>query len=352
MYDPLVVDTFEKVQSALAEVRRDEAPVVLDVVQPLEPRAVPSPVPIENRSGSDSLAVLRLLEILSDLGEQPWEEAADLVAHRLALAVSYTHAALYVYDNAHDELVVSWVSPGLLAKPVHGLKIKRGEGVSGWVAANRRSISNSPSSLDLLAGGMTDVQFSGVTLSVPLTLGERLVGVFTLYRENDVSFSATELEILESASGSIGQMVSRSQPFAAAAARGDGQAYPTAHHLDAFLRQGSLRTSQRTLEKHLLVFQLPSDHESLELVNEMATKASSHLRGGDVVFVCDSRTIVCLLGSSSERHDLAVSQRISAHLERTIGVAVRSAIVVSPRDGANLASLLDAADRKLHKAVA
>jgi hypothetical protein len=194
-----------------------------------------------------------------------------------------------------------------------------------------------------------------MSLSIPLTLSDRLVGVFTLYSESELGFSATDLEILESANDPIALMVSRSQPFAAAAARRDGQEYPTAHHLDAFLRQASSRVSQRTVEKHLLVFQLSKDHESLDRVNEMAAKASTHLRGGDVVFVCDTRTIICLLSSSSEKDDVAVSRRISVHLEGALGTVeheVRSTIVVSPRDGANLASLLDAADRKLHKAVA
>jgi len=355
MYDPLVVDTFARVQSSLTERSNGGSPATYELVTTPDSQVVASPVMPENRGVSDSLAVLRLLELFSDLSEQPWEDVADLVAHRLSLAVPFTHAAMYLYDHGRDELVASWVSPGVLATRIRGLKIKRGEGVSGWVAANRRSITNSPASLDLLAASVTDVRLSGMTLSVPLTLGERLVGVLTLYRETEGNFTATDLEVIESGNDPIALMVSRSQPFAAATARHGGHTYPNAHHLDAFLRQSSSRGSKNTSEKHLLVFQLSHDHGSLDFVNELAARASNHLRGGDVVFVCDSRTIVCLLTASSETNDVAVSKRISVHLKGTpllTGQEVRSTIVVAPRDGANLASLLDLADRRLHRAVA
>jgi len=355
MYDPMVVDTFVRVQSSLTERPFGGSPATYDLVTTPEPRVLPGPVLPEHRGAPDSLAVLRLLELLADLSEQPWEDVADLVAYRLSLAVPYTHAAMYLYDHGQDELIASWASPATLSNRIRGVKIKRGEGVSGWVAANRRSITNSPASLDLLAANVTDVRLNGMTLSIPLTLGERLVGVLTLYRETEVKFTASDLEVLESGNDPIALMVSRSQPFAAATARRDGHGYPNAHHLDAFLRQSSSRGSYKISEKHLLVFQLVQQHEGLDFVNELAARASSHLRGGDVVFVCDSRTIVCLLTSSNDANDRAVTRRISAHLEGEpilAGHEVRSTIVVAPRDGANLASLLDFADRRLHRSVA
>ncbi len=60
-----------------------------------------------------------------------------------------------------------------------------GEGVSGWVAANRQVIMNSEASLDLGEQAHSGVR-SKHALSVPLITRESLVGTVTLYSRDDL----------------------------------------------------------------------------------------------------------------------------------------------------------------------
>ena len=57
-------------------------------------------------------------------------------------------AALYLYEESSDELVVG-LAAGDGADDLKGYRLRLGHGVSGWVAATRRTMANSDAALDL-----------------------------------------------------------------------------------------------------------------------------------------------------------------------------------------------------------
>ena len=81
---------------------------------------------------------------------------------------------------------------GPAAGQLKGRALRLGEGVSGWVAANRQVMINSEASLDL-----GEQAFSGsplkYALSVPLITRESLVGTITLYAETTFTESQSRL---------------------------------------------------------------------------------------------------------------------------------------------------------------
>lgn len=357
MYDPLVVDTFVNVQGSLAAL--PTAQVERFTSHIASASEVPrNDAPMSNRHplGRDSLSVLRLLELFADLAEDSWDNVADLVVHRLGHAVTLSDCAVYLYDNGMDELACYWTTGGDIGLALRDKRMKRGDGVSGWVAANRRGMINSPAALDLLSTGTATERNIGHALSTPLLDGERMVGVFTIYREDPVLFSDADQEILDSIAPAMARLVGKVRPFYSAGAIPTHD-YPTAHHLDAFLRRRMASGRERTAELVLLVFQARGDGRRGESAPEMAHEAQRHLRGGDIVFVCDSDTVVCVLTSASARDATGVCQRLAELIGqlqsvRSRGLESRATIVTAPRDGTNLASLLDAADKSLAKAVA
>ncbi len=237
MYDPLVVDTFVKVQGslvALAPARLERFTAQIASASEIQQHHAT----ITNRSSRqrDSLSVLRLLELFTDLAEDSWDNVADLVVHRLGRAVTFSDCAAYLYDNAKDELVCYWTTGGATGLDLRDKRMKRGDGVSGWVAANRRAMLNSPVALDLLATGSPDTGSAGHALSIPLLDGERLVGVFTIYREEPELFSEGDHEVLESIAPALARLVAKVRPFYGSSVPSNHD-FPTAHHLDAFLRR-------------------------------------------------------------------------------------------------------------------
>jgi GGDEF domain-containing protein len=102
------------------------------------------------------------------------------------------------------------------------------------------------------------------------------------------------------------------------------------------------------------VLQLDSEfsHEAdTALLQQVAAFAAANLRGGDLVFVCGTTTLVCLLADGNENAVESVRDRLLAfHVtsefptKRQELCAFRSAIVRAPRDGKTLAELLSAAE--------
>ena len=97
----------------------------------------------------------------------------------------------FVMDEASGYLALRHAS-GPAAGQMKGTSLRLGEGVSGWVAANRQVIINSEASLDL-----GERAFSGSplkhALSVPLITRESLVGTITLYSETAFTESQSRL---------------------------------------------------------------------------------------------------------------------------------------------------------------
>ena len=234
MYDPLVVDTFVRIHRQL--IGAGEAEVVAS------PGADQHRTTEETSAGlvsemptSGGLALFNLYQVLCDFGDRPWDDGADLVVYRLSQVLPVAACAVFAYDQTSDTIVCQSVhGPGLAA--LRGSRRRLGEGLSGWVAANRRPVINSIPALDLADLSKDAAANLNSTLSVPLGSGDALVGVFTVYATSEQAFSAYHKQVLEGIAPHVATLVRRSRAFAAL---GDQAlpGYPGASHLDKYIRQ-------------------------------------------------------------------------------------------------------------------
>jgi GAF domain-containing protein len=88
---------------------------------------------------------------------------------------------------------------GPAAPSLRGLRVDVGYRVTGWVAAHRQMITNSPAALDL--GDRVQLLKPALVtcLSAPIMMGETFVGVLTLY--------ASQPNAFDEATGRMVQMV-------------------------------------------------------------------------------------------------------------------------------------------------
>ncbi len=93
---------------------------------------------------------------------------------------------LFAYDAVSDQLVVAATSPRGPGE-LDALTIVLGERLSGWVAANRRTIVNSDPALDIGDYSRRLGLSLNNTLALPLVSGRDLLGVLSLYREDPFS---------------------------------------------------------------------------------------------------------------------------------------------------------------------
>jgi len=190
MYDPLVVDGFMKVYQAL----KDEA---VDVETP-EGTPLPGPTPQVIASRPESLNPLRrgdgivsLLQLARNLGGgTSLSETAEAIARHLLELLPPSLVSVSIYRPESDELEVI-CAKGVGQAAIHGLRVRLGTGISGWVGANRQSLTNCDPALELSGLDCEILSSLRNVYSAPLVAGADLVGVLTLYSVDSGGFPSS-----------------------------------------------------------------------------------------------------------------------------------------------------------------
>jgi putative nucleotidyltransferase with HDIG domain len=195
MYDPRVVDQFIAI---VPQLRRDDRLAEHDS-PPLDADVrglVASPTGPHSTIGADhSTARSRLLAMIGP----------GLVA-KLARAMPAAEACLFAFEPADDLLVMAHATP-LIRDAFAGLYFLGGQGLSGWVAANRHSIINSQSDLDL-GDAAPRLGLHACTSSPVFALGN-LVGVLSVHLPTPRGFSDSDVLLVGALAQEIGLEVAR-----------------------------------------------------------------------------------------------------------------------------------------------
>src|SRR5579871_2952844 len=220
-FDPRVVEVLKRryrsLESlAVAQSARQESPTLL----PSKPKTHLGPAPdagFESNVAPDmpgqearflaSIAAARqeaqsLFELSQDLGASlSLGETLSVFSVKLKPMVPYDAIAIYV--RREDELVPEYVN-GDNYRLFASLRIPVGDGLSGWVAQNRKPIINGNPSVE--PGYLNDPsKFSTLrsALAVPLEGVGGIIGVLALYRSEKDSFTSDHLRILLAVSGKM-----------------------------------------------------------------------------------------------------------------------------------------------------
>jgi len=181
MYDPNVVDTFIAIYRDIS-VSKVDAPEHREVLQrisnshremvpPAEPAIMQATVP------GNLLAFVSLARVAGGGGSV--DDVLALSSSLIAHIVPNATGAWYLPDG-HDRLVVADAF-GPAAASLAGASVAVGERLTGWVAAHRKAIVNSDAALDLGQRAGSATPALARCLSVPLMMGDSLVGVLSLY---------------------------------------------------------------------------------------------------------------------------------------------------------------------------
>ncbi|HXB22962.1 MAG TPA: HD domain-containing phosphohydrolase [Candidatus Solibacter sp.] len=153
-----------------------------------------------------------LFELSHDLGNSlSLDETLSVLSVRLKRLVPYDSIATYILRG--EQLVPEYAN-GDNFRLFASLRIPLGEGVSGWVAQNRKAIVNGNPSVE--PGYMNDpTRFSTLrsAISVPLEGLAGVVGVLTLYRAERDAYTADHLRILLAISSKVALSVENALAF-------------------------------------------------------------------------------------------------------------------------------------------
>ena len=217
MYDPLVVDAFITVHSLGTTVPTStETAESIWGSDRLAPSIVPAPaIAYAHRSRLDDIAAsseetLILYDLALALSSpSDVNDAGDAIARHLRRLVPASIVVLFSYDAHTDDLVSVYVTGDALGHFL-GLRIPRGERLSGWVAANRLTLLNSDPVLDFgdVVRHMTPRLRS--SLSAPLISGDELVGVLSIYAGEPDAFNEEHKRIIDAVSTQLATAVKNS----------------------------------------------------------------------------------------------------------------------------------------------
>jgi diguanylate cyclase (GGDEF)-like protein/putative nucleotidyltransferase with HDIG domain len=219
-FDPKVVDVLQKryqylERMAVAKSAQDPSGPLstsIKIERGLEPAAGFENATVQDYAGREttflsSIAAARqeaqsLFELSQDLGASlSLTETLSVFSVKLRPMVPYDSIAIYIKREA--ELIPEYVN-GDNYRLFSSLRIPVGQGLSGWVADNRKPIINGNPSVE--PGYLNDPsKFSTLrsALAVPLEGISGVIGVLALYRAERDAFTSDNLRILLAVSGKM-----------------------------------------------------------------------------------------------------------------------------------------------------
>jgi diguanylate cyclase (GGDEF)-like protein/putative nucleotidyltransferase with HDIG domain len=103
-----------------------------------------------------------------------------LIASKLTSLVPFSACTLFQYDESANLLTCRFAT-GTDYELMQQLTLKGGQGITGWVARNRRPLVNARPSGDLEAAGSSLPTTLQSALVCPLLLGDRVIGTLAVY---------------------------------------------------------------------------------------------------------------------------------------------------------------------------
>jgi diguanylate cyclase (GGDEF)-like protein len=371
MYDPMVVDTFFRFHSSAPdEIPRPGPPsdVLATIVRSRRssPTDRATVTPDEISSSADEM--LKVYESARSLaGHVSLGDAGDVIAKHLRRLVPSAVCVFYLWDRSSDELEARHVV-GEASSEIRGLRIALGKRLSGWVAANRQSISNSDASLDLADAVKCHSPILRSCISTPMICDDELIGVLTLYSVDVQGFNDDHKRIVEAVARQIAHTFKSAMKYDETSRRDALTGLPNLQQLEQFIdtKGGDRVQTQKSAFTLLFI-----DVNGLKEINirygrtagdnvlrHVVKHSTAGLRVADILFRCGSDELVALLNDTTVDAARSIGEgiqqairttpvpqgdAISLHVEVTVNMASY------PTDGDSLPALIEAAGARTYQ---
>ncbi len=224
--DPIIVEKFTEMLPALQKQTMSLEQTVRRLSLEAEPSQSrpatglsPEPVPSRKKNVFEDIAlahreIYALYEIAQAMGTSLGvSDTMALIAAKLTNLVPFACCALFLYDENLDTLKCKFAT-GVDAELIQQLEVRSGEGLTGWVARNRRPLVNARPSADLDAAGhdhaTTALQSA---LVCPLVFNEKFIGTLTVYHTVAAFYSDDHRRLLDRISEQASAVINNSIVF-------------------------------------------------------------------------------------------------------------------------------------------
>jgi putative nucleotidyltransferase with HDIG domain len=279
-----------------------------------------------------------LLKLIEGAGDAlSLDETLSVVAARLKGFLPYDTAVIYLKENRR---LAARYAQGEDLRLFSSQEIPLGEGLSGWVAENRKSILNGNPAVETnyaREAGQSSRLLAAV--SVPLESHDQVIGVLSLYNTAPNSFTREQLELLESIAPTIaGGIASAIQREAAAETERTG--IGNARFFFANLAAELARAQRENLTFGLALVSIPGER--------LTTVGGEKLRQ-----CCREKDYVAKL--AGDDFGLILSDLQPDHAGKKVGqlksalapLRLSAGIAFYPRDGKTIDELFTEATRRM-----
>jgi diguanylate cyclase (GGDEF)-like protein/putative nucleotidyltransferase with HDIG domain len=136
-----------------------------------------------------------------------------LISAKLSNLVPFSCAALFLYDEDSETLRCRFAT-GTDAEIIQQIAVHTGEGLTGWVARNRRALVNARPSADLEAAGLPHLQTHlQSALVCPLLFSERFIGTLSVYHVDGAFYRDDHRRLLDRVSEQAAAVINNSMLF-------------------------------------------------------------------------------------------------------------------------------------------
>jgi diguanylate cyclase (GGDEF)-like protein/putative nucleotidyltransferase with HDIG domain len=373
--DPRVVDAFVRLLPDLQKQAEKLEPLVPRALPMETPAPAPQP-PDATKNVFDDIALAHreiygLYEIAQAMGTSlGLADTMALISSKLSSLVPFSCCALFLHDEETDTLRCAFAN-GIDAELVQQITVRSGDGVTGWVARNRRPVLNARPGADFEAAGLTDFTTTlQSALVCPLLCKDKFIGALAVYHTEPMYYRDDHRRLLDRVSEQAAVVIRNSIEFEQT--RLDSltdplTGLPNTRNLFNHLSRELSRAQRLGTEVSLLVMDLDrfkeindtyGHHVGDRALREVARVLQDAIRPYDMcVRYAGDEFIIVLAGCGSVEADQK-RQELQAAVEgivfearpgRKVPLGISVGAAVFPQDGESYESLLAAADSRMYQ---
>ena len=297
-------------------------------------------------------------------------DTTSLICSKLGNVIPLSCCAVFLHDEEGDTLRCRFAA-GTDAELIQKVALRSGDGLTGWVARNRRPLLNARPSADLDAAGLSEhstrLQSS---LVYPLVMHERLIGTLAVYHVEPAFYRDDHVRLLSRVAEQAAAVLSNSLLFEQAfedSLRDPLTNLPNTRFLFMHLTRELARAQRLRSPLSLLVLDLDdfkeiNDHHGHHVGDRTLCEVTRVLqavtRPYDIcVRYAGDEFILVLSGcgaDEAERKRVELQKAIDElHVEvqpgKHISLSMSAGAAMFPEDGESYELLLSAADRRMYQ---
>jgi diguanylate cyclase (GGDEF)-like protein/putative nucleotidyltransferase with HDIG domain len=293
-----------------------------------------------------------------------------LISSKLSSLVPFTSCALFLYTEETDALRCAFAT-GVEADAINTMTIRSGQGLTGWVARNRRPLVNARPSADFEAAGLTNRPTAlQSALVAPLVFSDRFIGTLAVYHATADFYTDDHRRLLDRVSEQAAAVIHNSIVFEQTqedSLTDPLTGLPNTRFMFMHLTRELARAERLKSEVALLVMDLDKfkeindshgHHVGDRALREVAKVLRNGIRPYDIcVRYAGDEFIVVLSGcgqDEAERKRLELQTAVDAvqfeaRPGRRLPLAISVGAAIFPHDGDSYESLLATADSRMYR---